>query len=74
MTEVGKVLADAEATAASADNTVVIYTSDHGENKGDHGMWWKNCVYEHAARMPLIVSYPEALGGRPAPHRSLFAG
>ena len=41
-----------------ADNTIVIYTSDHGENKGDHGMWWKNCAFEASARIPLIVSWP----------------
>jgi choline-sulfatase len=41
-----------------ADNTIVIYTSDHGENMGEHGLWWKNCVYEHAARVPLIISWP----------------
>jgi len=55
--EIGKVLtslADSEA----ADNTVVIYTTDHGENMGEHGLWWKNCVYEHASHVPLIVSWP----------------
>ncbi|MFB6219771.1 MAG: sulfatase, partial [Halobacteriaceae archaeon] len=45
------------------ENTVVIYTSDHGENKGDHGMWWKNCMYDHAASVPLIVSWPERWAG-----------
>ena len=44
-----------------ADNTVVIYTSDHGENKGDHGLWWKNCMYDHATRIPLIISWPNRL-------------
>jgi len=46
-----------------ADNTIVIYTSDHGENKGDHGLWWKNCLYDHGARVPLIVSWPGRLAG-----------
>ncbi|MCY3023701.1 MAG: sulfatase-like hydrolase/transferase [Planctomycetota bacterium] len=41
-----------------ADNTVVVYTTDHGENMGEHGLWWKNCMYEHAAHVPLIVSWP----------------
>jgi choline-sulfatase len=55
--EIGKVLKvlnDSEL----ADNTVVIYTTDHGENMGEHGLWWKNCMYEHAARVPLIISWP----------------
>lgn len=48
-----------------ADNTIVIYTSDHGENKGDHGLWWKNCMYDHGARVPLIVSWPKRwVGGQ----------
>jgi choline-sulfatase len=55
--EVGKVL-DCLADSEVADNTVVIYTADHGENMGEHGLWWKNCMYEHAARVPLIVSWP----------------
>ncbi|MCZ6634230.1 MAG: sulfatase-like hydrolase/transferase [bacterium] len=46
-----------------AEDTVVIYCSDHGENKGDHGLWWKNNMYEHASRMPLIVHYPERWAG-----------
>ena len=56
--EVGKLL-DALGDSEVADNTIVIYTSDHGENKGDHGLWWKNCMYEHAARVPLIVRWPD---------------
>ncbi|MHC4443807.1 MAG: sulfatase-like hydrolase/transferase [Planctomycetota bacterium] len=46
-----------------AENTVVIYTTDHGENLGEHGLWWKNCMFDHAARVPLIVSWPERWKG-----------
>jgi len=55
--QIGKVLA-ALAESEVADNTVVIYTADHGENMGEHGLWWKNCMYEHAARVPLLVNWP----------------
>jgi len=55
--EVGKVLR-ALSNSKIADNTIVIYTTDHGENMGEHGLWWKNCLYEHASRVPLIVSWP----------------
>jgi len=40
-------------------NTVVIYTSDHGEMAGENGMWWKFNFYEGSVSVPLIVSCPE---------------
>jgi len=60
--QVGKVL---KALAASpvGENTIVVYTSDHGENMGEHHLWWKNCMFEHAARVPLIVSWPKRWAG-----------
>jgi len=60
--KIGKLLA-ALRKSEVADNTVVIYTTDHGENKGDHGLWWKNCMFESAAHIPLIVSWPERWKG-----------
>ncbi|MEO7653764.1 MAG: sulfatase-like hydrolase/transferase, partial [Bryobacteraceae bacterium] len=39
-------------------NTVVIYTTDHGEMAGDLGMWWKYSFYEGSVGVPLIVSWP----------------
>ena len=41
----------------------MIYTTDHGENMGEHGLWFKNCVYDTAARVPLIVSWPKRWAG-----------
>ncbi len=60
--EIGKVLKALDDTEL-ADDTVVIYTTDHGENIGEHGLWWKNCMYEHAAGVPLIVSWPVRFRG-----------
>jgi choline-sulfatase len=60
--QVGQVLA-ALAKSPFAGNTIVIYTSDHGENMGEHGLWWKNAMFEQAARIPLIVSYPSRWKG-----------
>ena len=37
------------------DNTIIVYTTDHGEMAGEHGQWWKSSYYEAAARVPLIV-------------------
>ena len=61
--EIGKVL-EALATSEVAENTVVMYTSDHGENMGEHGLWWKNCMYESAAHIPLMVNWPARWRGR----------
>jgi len=41
------------------DNTIIVYTTDHGEMAGEHGVWWKNGWYEACTRVPLIVSMPE---------------
>lgn len=42
-----------------AEDTVVIYTSDHGESLGDHGLFEKGCrFYEGLVRVPLILRWP----------------
>jgi len=40
------------------ENTLIIYTSDHGEMAGEHGMWWKSSFYEGSVAVPLIFSWP----------------
>jgi uncharacterized sulfatase len=50
------------------DDTVVVFTSDHGDLLGDHGLWWKGLVsYEESMRLPFIVRAP---GRVPAGRRS----
>ena len=44
------------------DNTIIIYTSDHGEMLGLHGLWHKMTFYEDSVRIPLVVSCPEKFG------------
>ncbi len=45
------------------DNTLIIYTSDHGEMLGDHGLMLKGpMLYEAVTRVPLILRWPPALG------------
>lgn len=60
--QIGKIL-DALKTSAFSDNTIIIYTSDHGENLGEHGLWWKNCLYDCAAKVPLIINWSERWKG-----------
>lgn len=45
------------------ENTVVIYTSDHGELAGEHGLWWKHSWHEAATRVPLFVQLPAHRNG-----------
>ncbi len=40
-------------------NTAVIYTSDHGEQLGYHGLWWKCCMFEQSAHIPLMIYHPQ---------------
>ena len=49
---------DALRETGQLENTVVIYTSDHGEMGGDHGIWQKQCFYERSVRVPLIIRAP----------------
>jgi choline-sulfatase len=46
-----------------AENTVVIYVSDHGEQMGEHGLIGKSTFYEGTLRVPLIVSMPDRRRG-----------
>jgi len=48
-------------TSPHAANTVIIYTTDHGDMAGEHGMWWKSSYYEGSSRVPIVVSWPGRL-------------
>jgi arylsulfatase len=58
-TEVGRLLKTLDETG-QAENTIVIFMSDHGEMLGDHGIFLKGpYFYEGAIRVPLIMRWPE---------------
>jgi arylsulfatase len=40
------------------ENTLVIYTADHGEMLGDFGIYFKTCFYSGSVKIPLIIKYP----------------
>ncbi len=46
-------------------NTVVLYTSDHGEMLGDHHLWRKTVPYEPSARIPMLLRAPAEFGLTP---------
>ena len=41
------------------DNTIVIFTTDHGEFMGEHGMTGKNKMYEPAFHIPFLIKWPK---------------
>ncbi|HET6876875.1 MAG TPA: sulfatase-like hydrolase/transferase [Jatrophihabitans sp.] len=58
------VVLDALAASGQADRTVVIFTSDHGEMAGSHGLRQKgNLVYDENFHVPLVVCHPDVPGG-----------
>ena len=57
--EVGKVL-DALREAGQESNTIVIFTSDHGEGVASHHWNQKQVLYEQAVRVPLLIAHPHA--------------
>ena len=54
---IGQII-DTVQSSPDADNTVIIYTSDHGDMAHEHGMWWKSSFYEGSVGIPLICSWP----------------
>ena len=58
--KIGRLLDVLEETG-QRDNTVIVYTSDHGEMNGEHGMWRKSNFYEASSRVPQQIAWPGCL-------------
>ena len=65
--QVGKVL-DALEKSGQAENTIVIFTSDHGYHLGEHDFWAKVSLRDESSMVPLIIKVP---GKKPAVCHSL---
>jgi choline-sulfatase len=59
---IGQVLA-CLAESGLDDDTLVVYTTDHGDQLGERGLWWKHTLFEDSAKVPLLMRWHR--GGRP---------
>jgi arylsulfatase A-like enzyme len=57
---VGRML-DCLRETGQLDNTIVVFTTDHGEYMGEHGLMHKNQIYETAYRLPFLIRWPEKI-------------
>ncbi len=60
---IGRIL-DALKKSGQAENTIIVFSSDHGLSVGRHGLMGKQSLYEHAMRPPLIVTGPGIAKGQ----------
>jgi choline-sulfatase len=61
----GSVLDQLKSLGENLDDWIIIYTSDHGEMLGQHGIWEKTRFYEGSVKVPLIIRWPKGFeGGR----------
>ena len=59
----GEMIAAIEARG-ELENTIIVYSSDHGEMLGDHNRWAKNVPYDASVRVPLIIKGPGVQAGQ----------
>lgn len=71
--DVGRIL-DALEDSHLADDTIVIFTSDHGEGGGSHGHVQKWTPYEESIKVPLIFSCPKRFAGNLKNKQHLVSG
>jgi choline-sulfatase len=57
---IGQVLACLESLGLDR-NTLVVYTTDHGDQLGERGLWWKHTLFEDSVRVPLLMRWRERL-------------
>lgn len=61
--KIGEILAALDA-GGMADNTAILFVSDHGDMLGDRGLWFKMSFFDGSARVPLMLAAPGLAPGR----------
>jgi len=61
--QLGRVLHALDRSGQRA-STRIMYSTDHGEQLGEHGLWWKSSMYEGSVGIPLILSGPDVPSGK----------
>lgn len=65
--QVGRIL-EALENRGLLDNTLILFTADHGDMTGDHHLWRKSYAYEASANIPMLLRWPEGLGAERGQH------
>jgi choline-sulfatase len=60
--KIGEILDVLEDTR-QADDTIILFTSDHGDMLGERGLWFKMSFFDGSARVPLMIAAPEMSDG-----------
>ncbi|SHJ06062.1 sulfatase family protein [Pseudozobellia thermophila] len=68
---IGKIIANLK-ESGQYENTLILFTSDHGDLLGSHGAYKKQQPYEEAARVPMLFRIPESLKIAPGERNALM--
>ena len=61
---IGKILEKLDEAGQNLDDWIIVFTSDHGEMLGEHGIWAKHKFYESSVRVPLFIRFPARFAPR----------
>jgi len=75
-TQLGHVIGALDRLGLS-ENTIIVFTSDHGYHTGEHGLWQKQSLFEESTRVPLLIVTPDGrskntVAKSPVSHIDLF--